>query len=175
MASATFVLRKASLDDIAVIVSITREVVPLMIAVGNFQWSDDYPSEADFVRDVTAGNLWVGVAADNDKVLGYCAITEDQGSDYSAVWDIEIKAIVPHRLAVCPNARGKGIGKAFMEQAELIARERGMSWVRVDTNTKNEATNKLFPKLGFRYVGEISLTGPGKEGLRYNCFEKFCQ
>ena len=43
--------------------------------------------------------------------------------------------------------------------------------VRIDTNTMNKATNHLFPILGYKFVGEIGLTG--RDPLRFNCFEKY--
>ncbi len=44
-----------------------------------------------------------------------------------------------------------------MQKAEDIAVERGITVLRVDTNTQNEATQRLFPKLGYLLAGEISL------------------
>jgi len=42
--------------------------------------------------------------------------------------------------------------------------------LRVDTNTQNAATQKLFPKLGYTLSGE---TGLGfRAGLRFLCYEK---
>jgi hypothetical protein len=42
--------------------------------------------------------------------------------------------------------------------------------VRVDTNTENAATQRLFPKLGYRLAGEIGLGM--RPGLRFLCYEK---
>lgn len=166
--SAVTSVRLAAENDLAGIISLTKLVVRLMQAEGNFQWNDNYPVETDFRTDISNGVLWV-VASTTD-VFGFCALTKDQGEDYKAVWDVSIEAIVPHRLAVHPDCRGKGVAKALLGHAEILAKEMGISWIRVDTNTKNNATNKLFPQMGFQYVGEISLTG--RQGLRFNCFEK---
>jgi ribosomal protein S18 acetylase RimI-like enzyme len=77
---------------------------------------------------------------------------------------------VVHRLAVDPACRGKGVATALMLEAEVVARKREITALRVDTNTQNEATQKLFPKLGYRLAGE---TGLGfRPGLRFRCYEK---
>lgn len=53
---------------------------------------------------------------------------------------------------------------------EDIAKEQGYSFVRVDTNVMNQATNKLFPKLGYKRVATIGLKmRPGQE---FACYEK---
>ncbi len=87
-----------------------------------------------------------------------------------AGWDLREAAIVVHRLAVDPAYRGAGIASALMLQAEQVARERGISVLRVDTNTQNPATQRLFPKLGYTLAGEISLAF--RPGLRFFCYEK---
>lgn len=115
------------------------------------------------------GQLWIALI--NEQIVGVAAITTDQEPEYVEVgWDITERAVVVHRLAVDPAFRGKGIAAALMKQAETIAKERGIVAVRVDTNSQNEATQKLFPKLGYAYAGEIGLGF--RPGLRFLCYEK---
>ena len=104
-------------------------------------------------------------------IAGVAAITTDQEPEYANVgWDISEPAIVVHRVAVDPVFRGRGIAEALMLQAEAVARSRGIGVLRVDTNTQNAATQKLFPKLGYTLSGE---TGLGfRAGLRFLCYEK---
>jgi GNAT superfamily N-acetyltransferase len=149
--------------------ALLRRVVPLMRAQGNLQWSDDYPNEQVFGTDIAARQLWL--AEIDEAVAGIAAITTDQSPEYADVgWDLNETAIVVHRLAVDPAFRGAGVAAALMQQAELIAREQGVSVLRIDTNTQNAATQRLFPKLGYTYAGEISLAF--RPGLRFLCYEK---
>ena len=95
----------------------------------------------------------------------------DQEPDYAQVgWDINEPAVVVHRLAVDPAFRGAGIAGALMQKAEEVAAERGITVLRVDTNTQNAATQRLFPKLGYQLAGEIGLEF--RPGLRFFCYEK---
>jgi GNAT superfamily N-acetyltransferase len=66
------------------------------------------------------------------------ALTEDQGEDYKQLWDISEKVIVPHRLAVDPKARGKGVALLLMKQAEKLSQVRGYDSIRCDTNNQNK-------------------------------------
>jgi ribosomal protein S18 acetylase RimI-like enzyme len=75
-----------------------------------------------------------------------------------------------HRIAVDPDFAGRGIAVALMQQAETVARERGIAKLRVDTNTQNQVTQRLFPKLGYTFAGEITLDF--RPGLNFLCYEK---
>lgn len=148
---------------------IMRLVVPLLHSTGNFQWDEQYPNSDVFERDAELGQLWV--AELEGQIVGMAAFTTVQEPEYSqAGWDITEAAMVVHRLAVHPAARGKGIAEALMRQAEKVALEQRIAIMRVDTNTQNDAAQRLFPKLGYTYAGEIGLSF--RPGLRFHCFEK---
>ncbi|WP_316734928.1 GNAT family N-acetyltransferase [Pedobacter aquatilis] len=162
-------IRLARKEDVPSIMELVKKVVPLMRATGNFQWGDDYPNPEVFETDIKIGQLWV--AELDNKIAGFSAITTDQDPEYAdAGWDITEEAIVTHRLAVNPDLQGKGIAKALMQQAEIVANSRAIKILRVDTNTENKATNALFPKLGYSLSGEISLAK--RPGLRFFCYQK---
>ncbi|OON71087.1 GNAT family N-acetyltransferase [Hymenobacter sp. CRA2] len=162
-------VRPAVTTDLPAILDIVRRVVPLMQAAGNFQWEADYPNEAVFRQDIERAQLWV--AELDEAVAGVAALTTDQDPEYAqADWDPAETAIVTHRLAVDPAVQGKGIAAALLAQAEQLARERGLHSLRVDTNSENQSTQRLFPKLGYRFAGEITLAF--RPGLRFFCYEK---
>ncbi len=161
--------RRATREDIDQVMALVRRVVPLMRAAGNLQWDDAYPNVEVFSRDVELNQLWL--AELDGKIAGVAAITTDQEPGYAAVgWDILELAIVVHRLAVDPAFQGRGVAVALMQQAEAVAIERGTRVLRVDTNSANTVTQRLFPKLGYTFAGEISLDF--RPGLRFLCYEK---
>jgi GNAT superfamily N-acetyltransferase len=162
-------IRPATSNDIPGIMKVIKEVVPLMRASGNFQWDDTYPNAAVFEDDIALGQLWVA-DADGD-IAGVTAITTEQYPEYADVgMDISETAIVTHRLAVSTRYRSQGIAALLLQQAEQVALDRGIKTLRIDTNTANEATNRLFPKLGYVFAGEIGLHF--RPGLRFYCYEK---
>ena len=165
-------LRKAIRDDIKPIMNILELSVPVMNECGNFQWDQTYPNEAVFENDILLGHLWV---CEVDEVIaGFAAITTDQEPEYADVgWDISQTAIVTHRLAVHPHFRGYGVGAALLYKAEDEAKLRGIKFLRIDTNTNNEATKKLFPKCGYTFSGEIGLHF--RPGLRFLCYQKILE
>jgi ribosomal protein S18 acetylase RimI-like enzyme len=162
-------IRLATQYDLPALMALVRRVVPLMLATGNRQWDEGYPNESVFERDIALRQLWVAEA--EDSIAGVAALTVDQEPEYAqADWDMNAKALVVHRLAVDPAFRGAGVASALMQKAEEVAAERKFAVVRVDTNTENAATQRLFPKLGYRLAGEIGLGM--RPGLRFLCYEK---
>jgi ribosomal protein S18 acetylase RimI-like enzyme len=162
-------IRQTILTDIPGIMDLMRRIVPLMRAAGNHQWDDTYPNPAVFTRDIELGQLWV--VEIEGALAGVAAITTDQEHEYAQVgWDLNEPALTVHRLAVDPAFRGMGLAAALMQQAEAIAQSRNIHVLRVDTNTENPATQRLFPKLGYRLSGEITLAF--RPGLRFFCYEK---
>ena len=162
-------IRQANEKDLNEVMHLIREVVRPMRESGNLQWDDDYPNMSVFASDVENGLLWV-VEIDQ-SIAGVAAITTDQYPEYADVgWDITEAAIVVHRLAVDPAFRGRGVAAALMRQAEVVATEKGIQVLRVDTNTQNQATRRLFPKVGYVCAGEIGLRF--RPGLKFLCYEK---
>ncbi|MCR5888250.1 GNAT family N-acetyltransferase [Hymenobacter sp. J193] len=163
------IIRLATEADLSAIIQLVQRVVPLMHAAGNFQWAASYPNEAVFREDISRQQLWVAEHA--GQVRAIAALTTDQDPEYAqADWDAAEPAIVTHRLAVDPAAQGLGMAAALLGQAEELARQRGLRSLRVDTNSENQATQRLFPKLGYRFAGEITLAF--RPGLRFFCYEK---
>jgi GNAT superfamily N-acetyltransferase len=162
-------VRPGLVEDVAAVMTMVRRTVPLMQADGNLQWDTEYPNAAVFERDAAKAQLWV--AEMGDQLAGVAAITMDQEPEYAEVgWDLSEPAVVVHRLVVDPAFRRLGVAIALMLQAEAVARLRGIAVLRVDTNTRNEATRCLFPKLGYVPAGEIGLGF--RPGLRFRCYEK---
>lgn len=162
-------VRLATTTDLPALMHLVRHVVPLMRKSGNFQWDDHYPNHAVFEADIAKNQLWVALI--DGLLAGVSAITEDQEPEYAQVgFDLSQRAIVTHRLAVDPAFQGRGVAVALLNQAEQVAIDRGIAYLRVDTNSENQVTQKLFPKLGYHYAGEISLSF--RPGLRFLAYEK---
>lgn len=163
------IIRRATLTDIPGIMQVITEVVPLMNAAGNLQWDGSYPNAGVFEKDIELNQLWVA-DADGD-IAGVSAITTQQEPEYAQVgWDLNETAIVTHRLAVSPRYQGKGVAAMLLQKAEDEAIRRHIKTLRIDTNTANKVTQKLFPKMGYVYAGEIGLAF--RPGLRFYCYEK---
>ncbi len=59
------------------------------------------------------------------------------------------RVCVLHTLAVDPDARGRGIGPAFVKFYEQTALEWGCDVLRIDTNARNKRARKMYAGLGY--------------------------
>lgn len=58
-----------------------------------------------------------------------------------------------HKLYVLPEAQGKGIGKALLEEAEKAASKHGSTTLVLNVNRLNKATD-FYERCGFSILGE---------------------
>lgn len=162
--------RKAVHSDLPGVMEILNEVVPIMNASGNFQWNEDYPTLDVLKRDIEDSMLWI--AEIDNEIAGFTAITTDQPEEYGNVgWDVKMKCIVPHRMAVSPKYRGNGIAMKFYEIAEDLGRELNYPYLKVDTNERNPAMQNIFKKRGYEFCGYIYFKNKPESCGRFMCYQ----
>ena len=84
----------------------------------------------------------------------------------------EGEIMVLHTLVVEPTQAGRGYGSAFVQFYEDYAREYGCSYLRMDTNAKNQAARKLYAHLGYWESGIVDCNFNGIPGVALVCLEK---
>ena len=122
-----------------------------------------------------AGDLFV---LESDGVVAAAAkINQIQVPEYAnAQWRYpdapEGEIMVLHTLVVEPAQAGRGYGSAFVQFYEDYAREYGCSYLRMDTNAKNQAARKLYAHLGYWESGIVDCNFNGIPGVALVCLEK---
>ena len=122
-----------------------------------------------------AGDLFV---LESDGVAAAAAkINQIQVPEYAnAQWRYpdapEGEIMVLHTLVVEPAQAGRGYGSAFVQFYEDYAREYGCSYLRMDTNAKNQAARKLYAHLGYWESGIVDCNFNGIPGVALVCLEK---
>ena len=66
----------------------------------------------------------------------------------AAIW-AEAPECYLAELYVAPARRGRGLGRALMEAAIALARERGAAWMDLGTSETDVAARALYESLGF--------------------------
>ena len=83
------------------------------------------------------------VIANDEKVEGYA----------DAPWQVDSDdIIVLHVLAVHPDHRGKGLARRLVENVIEQQRKAGKKALRLDVIENNITAERLYQKLGFRYI-----------------------
>lgn len=95
-------------------------------------WEGRFDVSAWGLLAAFAGHAMVGGAAVVDGVRDRDGLTGRP--DLSALWD----------LRVAPGHRGRGIGAALFQAAEVWAAERGSHWLRVETQNINTPACRFY-------------------------------
>lgn len=128
---------------------------------------DFHPSRASLAEAAAAGNLFIAPGEKPGEALGAFILDANQDDDYAQVRWIaggarEGDALVLHVLAVAPNARGRGVGRALVAAAAEEARIRGAASVRLDVFDNNEPAANLYLACGFVDHGIYTLEHGGE-------------
>lgn len=97
--------------------------------------------------DVEAGGRILLVATDQLGIVGTVQVVLDMPENQPHRGDIS-------KMLVHRRARGRGIGAALLQAAEVAAREAGKTLLVLDTVT-DSAGARLYERLGWVRVGEI--------------------
>lgn len=150
-------IRKATIEDVAEIMSIVADAQLSLRELGIDQWQDDYPSEV-VIKDDTSSQVGYVYCTDN-KVVGYAAIVFTGEDAYSQIpdiaWNTTNDYVVVHRLCVRRGYTKLGVAMALMDYASQMAIDRGYTGFRIDTHRGNIRMLAMLEKRGFKYVGII--------------------
>jgi GNAT superfamily N-acetyltransferase len=155
--------------DLPQVLDLIQAVIKDMTSRGNEQWNDEYPTREIFENDIKCQQLYT--MTESGRILGIMVITHEQEPQYDPVpWkEKKGKYVVGHRIAVLPGQHRKGIADKFMEFFLKYAQENGCTSIRLDTYHKNDRSQALMEKYGFkRLPGHINFrecTGP------FYCYE----
>jgi predicted GNAT family N-acyltransferase len=89
--------------------------------------------------DAEKANMHIA-AYEDDQVLGCCMLVEE-----------EDKTVRLRQMAVINDVQGKGIGRALMQFAENLARDRG--YKRITMHARKNAAG-FYEKMGYKKFGE---------------------
>jgi N6-L-threonylcarbamoyladenine synthase len=135
--TASFIIRPATAADLADIMSIEHECFPT-----------DAWAEASMRDELTATHThyYVLLVRDNasgtDNVQGYAGLSKLTSSEQSDV----------QTIAVLPGNRGKGFGRALMNQLLQTATQQGAKQVFLEVRADNPTAQKLYESLGFKVI-----------------------
>lgn len=113
-----------------------------------------YPADA-FLRDSLArGELFT--LTEQERLLACVILNSACNDGYAGVpWTLDCRpeeVLIPHALAVAPEAQGRGTGRRLVQEIILHAQKTGRKAVRLDILGTNQAAARLYTGCGFRFV-----------------------
>lgn len=166
--------RVAKYGDLNQIKLMIEDVLESGVGTG-LNWTKEYPTIRDFEKDLENGDLFVMESEEEEyniknNIVGAVVLNSSEDINYKKLkWSSSQKALVIHRLMVSPKLSRSGNGKRLLRFIEEEGRTRGLSNIRLDTNTENIRAKKLYIGSGYKEIGVINLQG--KEG-DFICLEK---
>ncbi|WBU37715.1 ribosomal protein S18-alanine N-acetyltransferase [Homoserinibacter sp. YIM 151385] len=124
-------LRRAGTDDLDAIMAIEEATFP-----------DDAWSRDSMERELAGEHGWYLVAVEGDAVIGYAGLLAPRGSGQADV----------QTIAVVPEARRGGLGRALMLALIGEARERRALEVFLEVRADNPGAQALYERLGFEQI-----------------------
>jgi len=77
---------------------------------------------------------------------------DDELTGYSVMWFAADEGELGD-IAVLPERRGTGIGRAVLRESIVVAASRGTRWLYLEVRESNEVALRLYEKVGFSVVG----------------------
>jgi GNAT superfamily N-acetyltransferase len=87
------------------------------------------------------------VAHQRSRVVGYAIVFPRLANRYTHEVNYDYALLT--ELAVLPQARGGGIGRALIAACEAIARQCGARWLRINALAANQGALALYRREGF--------------------------
>ena len=148
------IFRKAEKEDFDKIKSLYWTLIDQEQDDPSFpHWKKGIHPSDEMIQDcIGTGQLYV--LADGDEIAA-CVIANDEKVDgYADVpWQVDSdEVMVLHVLAVHPDHRGKGLARRLVENVIEQERKTGKKALRLDVIENNTTAEKLYQKLGFRYI-----------------------
>ena len=162
-------IRKATQDDIDVILKLTNACAEFMISKSIFQWNEAYPSKVAFEKDINREELYV--LDNNNTIIGCVVISTLIDEEYKLVnWLTPNRNnIYIHRLAVHPIFQKQGFAQQLMTFAEEFSKNRKYDSIRLDTFSKNKGNQQFYEQRGYQRLETIHYPLQSEDG--FYCYE----
>ena len=123
-------------------------------------WKKDiYPSK-EMLRDAAgAGELFI--ATDSGKIIGAMVVNHECNEGYREYkWPTEAEdseVTVIHALGVHPDYSGKGVARQMVRFVIEKAGSEGQKVIRLDVLKGNLPAEKLYKRIGFKYLHTLNM------------------
>jgi GNAT superfamily N-acetyltransferase len=159
-------IRQANVHDSLLLSSLTTDVQRLHAVnhpdIFKMPRGNDF-AVAFFDEKLADPSVRIFLAEDDEQALGciLCKLIERDENPFT----FAMRYLLVDQISVRPEAQGKGVGRALIEQAEILATEWNVSRIQLDSWGFNIKAHVFFEKMGFekfnhRFWREISTQKP---------------
>jgi ribosomal protein S18 acetylase RimI-like enzyme/predicted double-glycine peptidase len=121
----------------------TTSDLDALVALENLCFDEDRISRRQFRHLLKKGHAALFVATEKTKLVGSLVLLFSRGTATARLYSI----------AIAPDLRGRGVGRALVARAEKEAWREERAWMRLEIRKDNAASIRLFEALGYRRFG----------------------
>ena len=133
-----------------------------------------HPTDTSLKSYIDNGEMFF--LMDEDKIAGLVAVVMHQDKEYETVsWSEALannQVAVLHLLAVCPDYRGRALGRVILEEVIDLAKRNGKKALRLDTLKSNLPAQQMYERAGFSYRGTQYLFAENTDWTDFLYYEK---
>ncbi|MBE0469240.1 MAG: GNAT family N-acetyltransferase/peptidase C39 family protein [Methyloprofundus sp.] len=118
----------------------TKADVKALVFVENSCFEQDKMTQRNFLWMLEKAHADIILLEVDDTIAGYGLLLYRSGTSLVRLYS----------LAILPNQRGSGLGKALMQQLELTAQQHDCVYLRLEVRPDNERAITLYQGLGYR-------------------------
>ena len=143
-------IRQATASDSSLLSSLTTDVQHLHAEnhPDIFKMPQSENFAVAFFDEMLADPLvTIFIAEENGEALGcvLCKLVEREENSFT----LAMRYLLVDQISVKPEAQGKGVGKALIEQVESLAKEWNVSRIQLNSWGFNRKAHAFFEKMGF--------------------------
>lgn len=152
----TFVLRRATPDDVASVAELLKDASQWLESRGSNQWQ--YPAPVHFIEDrITHGRVYLALSRSDGSPAGTITIDERADPDFWTQADQPNDALYVHRMAVARRYSGMQLGGGLLDFAGDLAAGHRRTWLRLDAWKNNNGLHRYYESQDFELVRVVDL------------------
>lgn len=135
---------------------------------------DIYPTQEYLKDSIRKGELYIGRCG--EEIAACMVVNHDYNEAYRQVkWSVEAEdseVLMIHTLGVRRKFSGRGLAKQLVQEVIDMAENSGIRTIRLDVLKGNLPAEKVYLKMGFRYVDTLPMYYEDTGITDYKAFER---
>lgn len=154
------ILRKAKSDEAKDVLIFYKNIIK---AIENTdfkpKWNEKYPTLEYIKKCIKNSELYI-YTTDSEIVSSFILNNKFDNDYFSVNWQIDAKPSeisIIHTFAINSKFQSKGLSREIFDKIKKISLDNNHKTIRIDIVGGNIGAQKVFEKLGFKYIATVKI------------------